>query len=113
MASTASAPGRFSTTTGWPHCLESRSASMRPVMSAPEPGPSDRTNLTGRCGQDCAAAIPEERARARTRIIFMESSLLFIVDGDLDQVQVGIAHVDRANLALRASLRHRPFDDRD
>src|SRR4030095_14500165 len=28
-------------------------------MSAPEPGPSERVNLTGRCGQLCASAEVE------------------------------------------------------
>jgi hypothetical protein len=31
-------PGRFSTTTGWPHCGASRSASWRAMMSMPPPG---------------------------------------------------------------------------
>jgi hypothetical protein len=55
MATSASPPGRFSTTTGWPQRLVSRSASSRVPMSMPLPGPSVTRNLTGRCGQFCAA----------------------------------------------------------
>src|SRR5262245_56719091 len=52
MATTASPPGRFSTTTGWFQRVVSRSDRSRAPMSAPLPGPSDTMNLTGRCGQE-------------------------------------------------------------
>ena len=56
MATTASPPGRFSTTTGCFHFAVSRSASSRAPMSAPLPGPSDTMKRTGRCGQVWACA---------------------------------------------------------
>ena len=56
MATKPSPPGRFSTTTGWPHFAASFSAISRAPMSAPEPGPSGRMIFTGRCGQDCGEA---------------------------------------------------------
>ena len=54
MATMPSPPGLFSMTTGWPHFLVSRSASSRPPMSVPLPGPSVRMNFTVRVGQLCA-----------------------------------------------------------
>ena len=45
MATKPSPPGRFSTTTGWPHFAASFSAIRRAPMSAPEPGPSGRRNF--------------------------------------------------------------------
>ena len=42
IATIASPPGRFSTTTGLPHFAASLSASRRVVMSTPLPGPSGR-----------------------------------------------------------------------
>src|SRR5688500_1591836 len=115
MASTAAAPGRFSTTTGCPHCLASRSASMRPVISAPEPGPSETMNLTGRLGHDCAmAASGSSAARTASSNFFIGfDPPLRIVDGDFHQVQVRIANVDRADRPLRAGLADRAFDDPD
>src|SRR5262249_61661124 len=40
----------FSTTTGWPHFVDSLSATNRAVISAPEPGPSGMMKRTERCG---------------------------------------------------------------
>src|SRR5262245_45633967 len=57
MATMPSPPGRFSTTTGWPHFAESLSANKRAPMSTPLPGPSVMMNLTGRLGQASAAAL--------------------------------------------------------
>src|SRR5207344_181441 len=57
MATMPSPPGRFSTTTGWPHFAESLSANSRAPMSTPLPGPSVMMNLTGRLGQASAAAL--------------------------------------------------------
>src|SRR5262249_42086728 len=53
-ATTASPPGRFSITTGWPHRLLNRSPRRRGPESTPLPGPGGTVNLTGRCGQVCA-----------------------------------------------------------
>ena len=49
IATKASPPGLFSTTTGWPHFADRLSANTRAVISAPEPGPSGMTTLTARC----------------------------------------------------------------
>src|SRR5450830_819260 len=66
IATKASPPGRFSTTTVWPHFADSLSAKSRAVMSTPEPGPSGMTNLTVRCGQVgvCADDSVEDSASA-------------------------------------------------
>ena len=56
MASMPSPPGRFSTTTGWPHFCDSLSANMRAPMSTPLPAPSVTMKRTGRVGQASAAA---------------------------------------------------------
>src|SRR3954451_13028514 len=49
-------------------------------MSAPEPGPSERMNLTGRCGQLCANAgiAPTSAIVQKTRwvMIFMMATIL-------------------------------------
>src|SRR5262245_11560864 len=54
-------------------------------MSAPEPGPSERMNLTGRCGQLCAKAevavknaIVQKTSVQKTRrvVTFMMSTIL-------------------------------------
>src|SRR5262245_6672023 len=60
MASSPSAPGLFSTTTGLPQRPASFSAIMRAPASVALPAPNGSRNLTDRCGQawleDCAAA---------------------------------------------------------
>src|SRR6185295_11309815 len=60
MATKASPPGLFSTTTGCPHFAASLSATNRAVISTPEPGPRwiiKRTGRWGQCGPDvCACA---------------------------------------------------------
>src|SRR5262249_34574018 len=58
------APGLFSTTTGFPSLLCIDSARMRPMMSAPPPGPNETTMRIGCCGQSCAAAGPTAAASA-------------------------------------------------
>src|SRR5450756_936679 len=65
----ASPPGRFSTTTVWPHFAVSLSANSRAVISTPEPGPSGMMNLTTRCGQAgaCADDNVEDSASATMR----------------------------------------------
>ena len=55
MATMPSPPGRFSTTTGWPHFADSLSAISRAPISTPLPGPSGRMSFTARVGQFCAA----------------------------------------------------------
>src|SRR6476646_6769356 len=50
------APGRFSMTTGWPSFSCNDCAMMRPMMSAPPPGPNGTMMRTGRCGHSCADA---------------------------------------------------------
>src|SRR5262249_53552031 len=52
-ATTASPPGRFSITTGWPQRLLNRSPRRRVPKSTPLPGPRVTMNLTGRLGQLC------------------------------------------------------------
>src|SRR5262245_49074868 len=65
MATMPSPPGRFSTTTDVPfHLADSLSLTRRAVMSAPEPGPIGRTNLTGREGQALCARAKEGSASA-------------------------------------------------
>ncbi|MDT4823992.1 hypothetical protein FQZ97_572330 [compost metagenome] len=44
------APGLFSTSTGWPRRLCSRSASRRDMMSAAPPGENGTTSVTGLVG---------------------------------------------------------------
>jgi hypothetical protein len=44
------APGRFSTTNGWPRYSESRGASTRAMMSVPPPGGKPTTTRTARLG---------------------------------------------------------------
>src|SRR5580698_3468657 len=58
-ATTPPAPGRFSTTTDWPHCRETTSPSVRARISTPPPaeyGTKICTVLDG--NGDCADAIP-------------------------------------------------------
>jgi len=44
------APGRFSTSTGWPHCCESFSTTVRAVTSVALPGAIPTTTRTGLAG---------------------------------------------------------------
>src|SRR5262245_10639888 len=52
------APGRFSTTTGWPSCVCSRSPSARAMTSVALPGVKATMMRSGLEGQACAAAGP-------------------------------------------------------
>src|SRR3954470_17726315 len=68
-----SAPCRFSTTTGWPHFADSRSAKVRAVTSMPLPGPSGVIMRTLCCGQlgvcaQAADAIETARQQSRPRL---------------------------------------------
>src|SRR5215213_1541810 len=55
---TVAAPGRFSTSTGWPRPGAMRSASSRAMTSVEPPGGNGTTNVTGRSGNAfcCATA---------------------------------------------------------
>ena len=79
IATIPSPPGRFSTTTGWPQRAESLSAIRRAPMSAPEPGPSVRINLTVRCGQVCAATGAIENASASSDAAATPSLVFMLV----------------------------------
>src|SRR6202035_5360607 len=58
-ATTPPAPGRFSTTTDWPHCRETASASVRVRISTPPPAEYGTKICTALDGNgDCADAIP-------------------------------------------------------
>src|ERR1039457_4802793 len=57
------APGLLSITTDCFRSLDMKSASMRPVTSAPEPGACGITSLIGRAGKVCAAAGPPAKTR--------------------------------------------------
>src|ERR1051325_6546383 len=50
------APGRFSSTKGWPNCSDSDCPMMRAKMSTEPPGGKPTTTRTGRSGQLCADA---------------------------------------------------------
>src|SRR6476661_3456674 len=76
-----SAPGIFSTITGWPSLCERRSATVRAIMSMPMPGPNGTTNLIGRVGHVSAGAVPLKSTRTNTRserrAILISSSCLW------------------------------------
>src|SRR4051812_41542989 len=56
------APGRFSTTMGWPHTLETSLAWLRKKRSPPgEPGENGITSVRGLDGKLCACAVPAGR----------------------------------------------------
>src|SRR5215831_21101625 len=80
------APGRFSTTTG---CLKASLrclATMRPAMSAPEPGVSGTMTRIGRVGYSCASAAPEDSRTARkTTAFFMAPPGLTTLENDDQQ----------------------------
>src|SRR4051794_32303752 len=66
-AMTPPAPGRFSTTTDWPHCLETTSPRVRVRTSTPPPagyGTRICTDLEG--NPLCANAAPAVSAAAAT-----------------------------------------------
>ena len=61
IATIASPPGLFSTTTGLPHFCDSLSAISRAPMSTPEPGPSGTMKRALRCGQ--AGVVARRRGK--------------------------------------------------
>jgi hypothetical protein len=75
MATMPSPPGRFSTTTGWPHFADSLSAMSRALISTPLPGPSGRMSFTARVGQLCAADGRADSANATTAMTEPSRSL--------------------------------------
>src|SRR5262245_2435698 len=56
------APGRFSTTTGWPRTSGSLDAIRRATMSVPPPGVNPTTSRIGRPGYGCASAAALQSA---------------------------------------------------
>ena len=52
------APGRFSTTKGWPNCSDSRCATVRAMMSVALPAVNGTMTVTRLLGHDCASASP-------------------------------------------------------
>src|SRR3954464_10376747 len=57
------APGRFSTSTGWPSAADNLSLTLRAMMSVALPGVNGTTMRTGFVGKVCAAAFSEKNAR--------------------------------------------------
>src|SRR3546814_4888522 len=72
---------RFSTTTDWPHSLDSSCATSRATKSVPPPGAVPTSLLTGLSGKACAAAGPSKAApnmaaqavNSMRRVLFMLS----------------------------------------
>src|SRR5258708_3646114 len=62
------APGRLSTTTGWPHISASLGPMVRARMSMPVPGENGTTILTGCVGHDCAWAADAASASSAAAI---------------------------------------------
>src|SRR5262245_18879391 len=70
------APGRFSTTAGWPRCSWNFELMARPTMSDEPPATNGMMTLIGLFGNACARAVPENASgtqasapRARMRFI--------------------------------------------
>src|SRR5262245_16599200 len=64
------APGRFSTTNGWPSCSARRCVTVRAMMSVALPAVNGTITCTRLVGHDCASAVLETRhpASAATHI---------------------------------------------
>jgi hypothetical protein len=80
LPSVPAAPGRFSITTGCPSLSCIAWATMRPMMSAPPPGPNGTITRIDRCGQSCAVAstVPAssaapDRAKSPRRVNIIPS----------------------------------------
>src|SRR5882762_2932475 len=58
------APGRFSTTTGWPRRAPSRSVTARALVSVTPPAAKGTTNRTGRDGKACPEPVEGSCAKA-------------------------------------------------
>src|SRR5262245_26561793 len=84
------APGRFSTTTAWPHTSDSRVPRMRAIGSLAPPAVAGTTSRTGRAGHACArtglargdtkVAAADARSIVRREITIALS--LSLADGD-------------------------------
>src|SRR5260221_13636547 len=83
------APGRFSTTTVWPHCRETTSPSVRARISTPPPAAYGTRMCTGLAGNtDWAEAIPPAAniaapATAAQNGLHMASSLLVLLSASV------------------------------
>src|SRR5207344_2250786 len=72
------APGRFSTSTGCPKASLMCLATMRPAMSAPEPGVSGTMMRMALAGYCCAAAVCATKAAARRKAAAESLAMVFI-----------------------------------
>src|SRR6478752_400567 len=68
VATVPAAPGRFSTTTGWPKLSESFWAMRRPTMSVEPPGEKPSIRRTVLVGYACARALPASTSAAQIEI---------------------------------------------
>src|SRR5690349_13711521 len=68
VATMPEAPGRFSTTTGWPKLSESFCAMSRPMMSVEPPGEKPSIRRTVFVGYACANALPASAIAAQIEI---------------------------------------------
>src|SRR5262249_33222350 len=71
------APGRFSTTTGWPSCALRLGARTRPTLSRSPPGGNGMISFSGLVGKSAAGAVAVHvrQARSNERSLFIEASL--------------------------------------
>src|SRR3954462_5320805 len=76
------APGRFSTTTGWPMFCETFAATRRVTPSAPPPGGKPTTQLIGLDGKLACARAPSGARLAAAAAA--RKSRRFIVASDRD-----------------------------
>src|SRR5512132_3683172 len=82
------APGRFSTTPGWPKYSWNLEAIARPIMSDGPPATKGITTLIGLDGQACACAPPAanaDRAAASSAAAILTVRFTFSPQGFLDQ----------------------------
>src|SRR5262245_62044081 len=114
------APGRFSTTTGWPSAACSLSATGRAMVPVAEPGVNGTMMRIGLEGNDCAAAVAAN-ARASAANIDLIGGLWLtgvktfqVVDpagrGGADPLQIGglfVNRVDREGQRLAAHQQQR------
>src|SRR5262245_28437654 len=61
------APGRFSTTIGWPTCFDTCSSTMRPTMSFAAPAANGTIAWMVRSGQGCVACATAADGAARNK----------------------------------------------